>query len=257
METVQISNLGLGLLLLLLLPLMAMNNRLGLNINKRILYVTMRMLIQLALVGIFLQYIFDMNNPIINSAYLLLMITVALFSTLKSTKMQLATMGLPLFASFLLPNFLLILYFNIVVVQLSLPFDARYFIPIGGMLIGNSLSGVIVGVKRFYDSIKDDQKTYFYMLAMGATRGEALKPYIQDSLLTSVSPTLASLETIGLVHLPGMMTGQILGGSLPISAIRYQMGIMIAILLIRYASTYLAIRFTSIKAFNDFDVLEL
>ncbi len=257
MGTIQISYIGLGLLLLLLVPLMIMNKQLGLYINRRIIYVTMRMLVQLTLVGLFLQYLFELNSPILNSLYLLVMIVVALFSALKSTKLPFKKVGIPLFAAFLIPNIVLILYFNNIVVQLDAPFDARYFIPIGGMLMGNSLSGIIVGLKRYYDAIKEDQKTYFYMLALGATRNEALKPYIQNAVTTSISPTLASLETIGLVHLPGMMTGQILGGSFPIVAIRYQMAIMIAILVIRYASTYLAIRFTSIKAFNEYDVLDI
>lgn len=257
METVQISYFGLGLLLLLLIPLGAMNRYLDLPLNRRMVYVTIRMLVQLNLVGLFLQYLFDLNNPLLNALYLLVMISVALFSALKSTQLSFNKVGLPLFLAFIIPNVLLILYFNVIVVQLDAPFDARYFIPIGGMLMGNSLSGIVVGLKRFYDAIKEDQKTYFYTLALGATRQEALKPYIQNAITTSISPTLASLETIGLVHLPGMMTGQILGGSFPIVAIRYQMAIMIAILAIRYTSTFLAIRFTSMKTFNDYDVLEM
>ncbi len=84
METVQISYLGLGLLLLLLVPLGAMNRYLELPLNRRMVYVTIRMLIQLTLVGLFLQYLFDINNPLLNALYLLVMISVALFSALKA-----------------------------------------------------------------------------------------------------------------------------------------------------------------------------
>jgi len=257
MGTTQITYMGLFLLLILIIPLMLMNKQLKLSLNKRMVYVIIRMFIQLTLVGLFLQFLFERNDPLLNCAYLTVMIVVAGFSALKSTGLSFSKVGIPIMAAFIIPNIVMIFYFNKIVINLASPFDARYFIPIGGMLMGNSLSGIIVGLNRFYDAIRNDQKTYFYTLALGATRSEALFPYVKNALLASISPTLASLETIGLVHLPGMMTGQILGGSFPIVAIRYQMAIMLAILVIRYASTLLAIYFTSIRAFNEFDVLDL
>ena len=84
-----------------------------------------------------------------------------------------------------------------------------------------------------------------------------MKPYFKDAVLSSINPTLASIETIGLVALPGMMTGQILGGAIPLTAIKYQIAIMLAIFISRYFSAILSIFFTSGIAFDDFDMLKL
>lgn len=81
-------------------------------------------------------------------------------------------------------------------------------------------------------------------------------PYYKEAVKSSINPVLASIETMGLVALPGMMTGQILGGSIPITAIKYQIAIMIAIFITRYFSIHLAIILSGLRSFNEFDVLK-
>jgi putative ABC transport system permease protein len=76
-------------------------------------------------------------------------------------------------------------------------------------------------------------------------------------VLSTLNPIIATVETMGLVALPGMMTGQILGGTLPIIAIKYQIAIMLAILGARYLSVLAALWLTSLRAFDDYDVLSL
>lgn len=259
MKIAFISFWGLGALLVLLVPIFLLNSRLGISQNKRIVYVVTRMFLQLSLMGIFLQYLFVVDNPFFNASYLLLMMFTASFSTLKSTGLSFKKVGLPLFIAFGVPSALLVLYFNHFCIGLDLPllFSARYFIPIGGMLMGNSLSGVIIGLNHFYESLRENKNTYLYTLGLGASRNEALLPYLKTALTAAVNPTMASTETIGLVHLPGMMTGQILGGSYPVIAIRYQIAIMLGILIIRYASTYTAISLTALRGFDGFDILDM
>jgi len=94
-------------------------------------------------------------------------------------------------------------------------------------------------------------------LSLCGNRSEALSPYFKNAVASSVNPTLASIETIGLVALPGMMSGQILGGAIPLSAIKYQIAIMIAIMITRYFSAILVILFTAVNAFDEYDVLTL
>ncbi len=100
-------------------------------------------------------------------------------------------------------------------------FEARYLIPIGGMILGNSLSGNVLGIGEFYADIKRNENRYLYNLSLGASRYEALLPYIRKSLRSAVRPTLANIATAGVVFLPGMMTGQILGGVSPLLVIKY------------------------------------
>ncbi|ERJ13659.1 ABC transporter permease [Haloplasma contractile] len=233
------------------------NLKLQLGISKKSIIAIIRMFIQLSLVGLFLQYLFDYNNWLINIAYIFIMILVASITTINSTLLVIKKHLLPIFSAIFIVNITMLVYFNYLVIDLTNIFTARYLIPIAGMIIGNSLSGNIIAIDRFYKNIKDNQKKYFTTLSLSTSRYEALRPYFRSAIKASVNPTIASIETIGLVALPGMMTGQILGGSAPMTAILYQIAIMIAILIVRYFTAILTILFTIRKSFNDYDVLDL
>lgn len=252
-----ISYLSILSLFILIVPIIILNRKLKIDINKKIFYSIGRMGIQLSLVGIFLQYIFNFNNSLLNFSYLVFMITVASFATIKSCNLHLKRFIIPLFLAFIIPNVFVLLFFNTFVIKLDNLFSAQYLIPIGGMLLGNCLSGNIICMNNFYKAIKENRNEYFYSLSLSGNKIEALTPYFKNAILASVNPTLASIETIGLVSLPGMMTGQILGGAIPITAIKYQIAIMIAILIARYFSAILSILFTAHKAFDEYDVLML
>lgn len=255
MNVNDISYLSMLSLIVLLAPIIIINYKLNIQINKKIFYSIGRMVIQLSLVGIFLQYVFNTNNPFINLAYLTLMITVATFSTIKSCDFKISKFTVPLFLAFIIPNIIVLFFFNIFVTRLDNLFNAQYMITIGGMLLGNTLSGNIICINSFYKEIKQNKNEYFYSLSLSCNKIEALTPYFRNAVLAAVNPTIASIETIGLVALPGMMTGQILGGAIPMTAIKYQIAIMVAILIARYISAILSILFTAFKAFDDCDTL--
>lgn len=251
----SVSYLGLMYLSLLIIPTLLINKWLDIKMNRQILISVLRMIIQLSLVGIYLQYIFDLNHQMLNVAYLLLMMLVATISVTKSTGLRLKKLYLPIYGSMALPNILMVFFFNLFVIDLSHIFDARYMITIGGMLLGNVLNGDIVGLNAFYKGIEENRERVNYNLALGATRFQALKPYLKDAIVASIKPTVASMATIGLVSLPGMMTGQILGGSVPMEAIMYQMAIMIAIFVTRYINIFGAIALSQGLMFDKKDQL--
>ncbi len=255
MDAARISYLSMASLIFLIVPMVIINYKLNLGITKKIFYAMGRMAIQLSLVGIFLQYIFDVNNPFINFSYLAMMIAVASFSAVKSCDLNIRKFIIPLFLAFIIPNLIVLLFFNIFVIRLDNLFSAQYMITIGGMLLGNSLGGNIVCINNFYNAIRQNKNGYFYSLSLNANKIEALTPYFKNAVLSSINPTIASIETMGLVALPGMMTGQILGGAIPLTAIKYQIAIMIAILIARYFSAILSILFTAYNAFDDYDIL--
>jgi putative ABC transport system permease protein len=123
------------------------------------------------------------------------------------------------------------------------------------MLLGNSLRGNIVGISTFYESIRKDARKYLYLLALGASQAEALLPYLRKSVQLALKPTLATMATMGIVALPGMMTGVILGGASPEVAIKYQIMIMIAIVVSTIISVVLTILMTMRVCFNRYGVL--
>ena len=256
MSVEPIGMLNLLLLILLVIPIFILNRSIGISQTKKIIISVTRMVIQLTIVGIYLQYIFDLNNIWLNIAYIIVMMVVATLSIGSSIPIKRAISFLPILISLLIPNLCMLIFFNAVVIHIDQIFEAKYIITIGGMLLGNGLSGNIIGLSTFYNGLIKHEEVYQYELMFGATKFEALKPYFKEAVLVSINPTIASIATIGLVSLPGMMTGQILGGTIPIEAIRYQIAIMIAILITKYFNIYLAIILSSKNMFNMKDQMK-
>lgn len=254
MET--ISYIGILYITLLVIPTLCMNKYLDIKMNKQIVISIVRMMLQLSIVGLYLQYIFDMNHSVVNILYLLLIIMVATISVIRSAGFTVKAMHLPIYISMVVPNILMVLFFNAFVIDLENIFEARFIITIGGMILGNVLSGDIIGLTTFYKGINQNRRQVNYELSLGATRMQAIKPYLKKAIVASIQPTVASMATIGLVSLPGMMTGQILGGSVPTEAILYQTAIMIAIYVTRYANIYVAIVLSQNIMFDRRDQLK-
>jgi len=256
METLSISVLSLGLAFLLLIIPIILSLIFGFKLIKPLFYSSIRMSVQLVLIGIFLKYLFLWNNSLVNLLWLLIMISAAVFSAVKASTIKIRKVFIPVFLSFFVATFAVIFYLNFFVIPLENVFDARYLVVLSGMLLGNSLRGNIVGISTFYKNIKKDTKKYLYFLSLGASRFEVLLPYLRESVQLALKPTLASMATMGIVTLPGMMTGVILGGASPVVAIKYQIMIMIGILVSTIISVVLTILLTLRVCFNKSGVLK-
>ena len=162
----------------------------------------------------------------------------------------------PLFVGLLAGTAIPVLVFVGPILRPSNSLDARYVIPLAGMVLGNCLQANIIGLKYFYEAIAKNEKAYHLSLAQGARLQEAVQPYFRDALQAALLPTVARMATIGLVALPGMMTGVILAGADPMAAIKYQIAIMIAIFSGTAVTVYLAIRLTVKSSFNAFGILD-
>lgn len=241
--------------LLMLIPL-AVVSFLKLGIAKNLLISVVRMAVQLFLIGFFLEYLFRFNNWAVNILWFMAMILAAVLSIMKSSKLKLNYFILPVFISMLISNFMVVLYFNKLIVQLDYVFEAKYIIAIGGMVLGNSLRANVVGLGDFYQSLRKDENLYFYKLSLGATKFEALLPFAKRSFIAALNPTIATMATMGIVSLPGMMTGQILGGSVPLVAIKYQIAIMVAIVVSTVLSILLSLLFTVRSSVDKSGVLK-
>jgi len=183
------------------------------------------------------------------------MISIACQSIIRSSNLKVKLFFIPVFFSLLIPFTIILFFFNGIVVKIDNLFEAKYMIPIGGMLLGNCLRSIIICLNSFYSGIQKDEKVYLYSISLFNNHIQALKPYFTQSFLAAITPIIASMATIGLVSLPGMMTGQILGGSMPTVAIKYQIAIMLSIFYTEYFSTILSILFSLKVGFNELDVL--
>jgi putative ABC transport system permease protein len=254
-DLLHITPTGLALgYLLLILPL-GILLYLGVPILKDLGIAVVRMTVQLLFVGLYLQVVFELDHPGVNLLWLLVMVLVADASVLKGCGLRRRTFGLPLFGAILAGTAVPALVFTGVVLRLENALEAQYIIPVGGMILGNCLRADIIGLNQFYTSLRKQEKIYLLALAQGATRDEALRPFFREAVRASLAPTIATMATIGLVSLPGMMTGVILAGADPSTAIRYQIAIMIAIFSGTALTVFLAIRWTLHKCFNRYGVL--
>lgn len=229
---------------------------LKLGLTKSLIVSTIRMSIQLVLIGFFLEYLFRYNNVFLNIVWFAVMITIAVISVIGNSNLKVKNFAMPLLVAFIFSNFFIVIYFNSFIVNLDFIFDAKYMIAIGGMILGNSLRANVIGLGDFYKSLRKDENLYFYKLTLGATKYEALLPFAKKSFVAALKPSVATMATMGIVSLPGMMTGQILGGSVPLVAIKYQIAIMIAILTSTVLSIGLSILFTVRYSFHKNGVLK-
>ena len=225
--TIDISYLSLGIgLLLLLIPLFYIW-KFKTGLLRATVIGTARMIVQLFFIGIYLNYLFLWDNPWINFLWVIVMIFVASQTALARTQLKRKILFLPISAGFLCSVVCVGLYFIGIVLRVENVFSARYFIPIFGILMGNMLSSNVIALNTYYSGLKREQQLYRYLLGNGATRAEAQAPFIRQAIIKSFSPLIANISVMGLVAFPGTMIGQILGGSSPNVAIKYQMMIMI------------------------------
>ncbi len=215
-----------------------------------------RMTLQLLFVGLYLQIVFTLNRFWLTGLWLLVMVCVADMSVVRGCGLRWRRFAVPLFIALLAGTAIPMCYFVGVIVGRSDVFEARFAIPISGMILGNCLRANIIGVKNFYESIRSSEKVFQNTLAQGARMAEATRPYIRDACRAAMAPTVATMATIGLVALPGMMTGVILGGANPMTAIKYQIAIMIAIFSGTAITVTMAIRLTMRNSFTPFGVLD-
>ena len=255
MGTIDISYLSLGIgLLLLLIPLFYIW-KFKTGLLRATVIGTARMIVQLFFIGIYLNYLFLWDNPWINFLWVIVMIFVASQTALARTQLKRKILLLPISAGFLCSVVCVGLYFIGIVLRVENVFSARYFIPIFGILMGNMLSSNVIALNTYYSGLKREQQLYRYLLGNGATKAEAQAPFIRQAIIKSFRPLIANISVMGLVAFPGTMIGQILGGSSPNVAIKYQMMIMVITFTASMLSLMITISLASRKSFDAYGKL--
>lgn len=206
-----------------------------------------RMSVQLFFVGFYLKYMFKLNLWWVNALWVLIMTIIASDTIIRRTKSSYKELFIAISSSLLFTIILIDIYFMYMILELENIFDARYFIPISGMIMGNMLSANVIAINSYKNNFNRDRQLYIYRLANGATYKEAHAPFIKGALIQSFNPTIASMAIMGLISLPGTMTGQILGGSSPDIAIKYQIMLMSSIFVASFLSVLITLLLISKK----------
>ena len=203
----------------------------GIKRESDIILASIRMTLQLVLIGYVVVYIFDNPSPFYTLIFIVLMEAFAIFNIFTRVKEDISSDLKKIIAlSMIVGTLSSMVYFLFIVIRITPWYNPRYFIPITGMLIGNSMTGISLGVSRLIGGIQSNKNQIESALMLGALPKIAVKGIVDNAFDAAVLPTINSMVGMGIVFLPGMMTGQILAGLSPISAIKYQIAIMLGIL---------------------------
>ncbi|WP_299795287.1 ABC transporter permease [uncultured Shewanella sp.] len=228
-STIDISWIQLALFMSVLLIPLLINHRFELRLGREISIAVARMTLQLILVGLYLEFLFNLNSPLLNLLWLAIMLLIGASAIIGGVKLPKRVLYLPVLSGLMIAITPLMFILLFILLKPEPIFSAQYTIPLAGMLLGNCLSGNIVALQRLFSAFEEKRMEYEGVLALGGRPYQAAYPFVQSALKQSLAPILASMTTTGLVTLPGMMTGQILGGSDPMIAIKYQLVILVAI----------------------------
>ncbi len=245
-----ISLLQLIISYLMLFVIFFVNYTEKLNLTKDIVFSFLRMSVQLLLIGYILKFIFQINDAVIVLIYYAIMVLFAANIVKQRTKVTFTHAGVIIFGTIFIAGLVVTIFMSVVSIGLNNPFEARYFIPLAGMIVGNSMNSTTIAVERFFSEIKQNRQYVEELLSLGALPKEAAFEFKQKAFRASLAPQLASVSAMGVVSLPGMMTGQILSGISPTEAIKYQMVILLAINTAICLSVYILLSFEQKKFFN-------
>ena len=190
---------------------------------------SVRMVLQLLAVGYVLHLVFSIKSPLPVILMLLVMAGFALQVMGSRSKQRMPCFYRVVGSSILIGCGGVTFFLCALVVGYTPWYDPRYLIPLAGMIIGNSMNGASLAAERLSSEMLERREEIEMSLCLGADSRQAAQPALQAAFRAAMLPTINTMAATGIVSLPGMMTGQILSGTEPILAVRYQIVIMCAI----------------------------
>lgn len=221
-----------------------------LGIGKEMAYAVFRAFLQLSIIGFVLQFIFTQQNVAWIILAHLFMVAVAGYTAGQRAK-HVPNGKYIAGASMLIGTSITMV---LLVLLQVFPFTPRYIIPVSGMVVGNAMTVTGITLKRLRDDIRVQLNLVETALALGATPRQATLKQVRRALVVALAPVIDNTKTVGLISLPGAMTGMIMGGASPIEAIQLQMVVMNMLLgastFSSVMSTYLSWPFFFTKSFQ-------
>ena len=231
MSYINLTYLDIAYAAVLLVLNGALSVLLSLGIARQLFIAAVRMTIQLVLVGLVLTYLFALVSPWWTGLIVLVMIAVAGREIMARQTRRLAG----LWAYGLGTATMMIAAVSVTVLALGTQirpdpwYDPRYAIPILGMILGNAMTGISLGLDTLTSTVVRERQAIEARIALGHPRMKAMGAVMRQALRSGFMPIINSMAATGVVALPGMMTGQILAGVPPVEAVKYQLLIMFLI----------------------------
>jgi putative ABC transport system permease protein len=228
MNAIALSPLDLTLAASLLVVNGIISIAFGLRLERHLAIAAVRMVVQLSVVGLVLRFVFEQTSPVWTALVALAMVAVAGFELVQRpvrARRSWAAYGLGN-AVLLFAGGLAALYAAAIVIGPSPWYAPRYLLPVLGMVLGNCLTSVSLALQTLGECANRERNAIDARLALGATRLEAFSGVLRTALRTATTPLLNTMAVAGVVTLPGMMAGQIIAGTDPGEAAKYQIMIM-------------------------------
>ncbi|WP_319521841.1 ABC transporter permease [uncultured Desulfosarcina sp.] len=223
--SIGLGQLAVGLVFILLAGLASLHH--ALRLEKDLLVGTVRTFVQLFLLGYILIFIFKLDSAALVLLVFGFMIFFAAWEIRSRIKEKQVTFFWPLLVSMAISYIIVSYMVTAVVVGVTPWWKPQYFIPIGGMVIGNSMNAIAIALERLLGELRKRRLEVEAMLCLGADYKEASKDILRIAMRAGMIPSINSMMAVGIVFIPGMMTGQILAGADPLQAVRYQIVVMI------------------------------
>ena len=197
---------------------------LRLRLERQLVIAALRMLVQLSLLALVLKTLFELASPIYTGLAALAMVLFAGYEVLGRQQRRLAGWwGYGVGASSILFAGTIVTVFALTTQVRPDPwYHPQFALPLLGMILGNTMTGVALGLDTLSTRMARERPAIEAMLALGATRRAAFRPFVREAMRSGLIPILNAMSAAGLVSIPGMMTGQILSGVDPIEAVKYQ-----------------------------------
>lgn len=231
MSYINLTFVDLAVASLLLLLNGGLSMVLNLGLERSLFINTLRMLVQLTAIGFVLKFIFAQSSPLWTFGLALIMVLFAGREILarQSHKYKgIAAFGLST-TMLLIVGFVCTFFAVGLLLQPEPVYAPRYVLPILGMILGNTMTGIALGMETLTSSLKTERHVVEQRLALGEPRFTALKDHMRRAMRTGMMPIINAMAASGIVSLPGMMTGQIIAGVDPVEATKYQVMIMFLI----------------------------
>ncbi len=230
-ETIFLKPTDLMLAALLVVALALFSRRMRLGLAGQIFVAALRTTVQLFLVGLVLKMVFSSIQPLWIAAMSVVMLVAAAHEVMTRQKRRFSGwwgfgMGA---ASMFVSSFTITILALVAIIGVDPWYTPRYAIPLLGMMLGNTMTGIALGLDRLTESAWERRRIIEARLMMGSTWSEAIGSIRRESARSAMIPTINAMAAAGLVSLPGMMTGQILAGNPPAEAVKYQILIMFII----------------------------
>lgn len=229
----------------------AVSVALKLGLERRLAVAAVATVVQLLLIGFVLDWIFRVNRWYVVLGLMVAMTIIAGSAAIRRTHIRYPGIWLSSIVSVWASSWLMTSLALFVLVPVEPWYSPQYAIPLLGMILGNTLNGVSLGLDRLGGELAARRPQVETLLALGATRWEAARRPIQEAVRTGLIPILNAMMVVGVVSLPGMMTGQILAGASPLEAVKYQIVIMFLIASGTALGTVSVVLLSYLRLFNS------